>query len=87
MTSQHEDREQAADTEPDPEHLCPHCGAARGVREPEAGDWPETEEAARMAVQHNLEQIGEILRRLELNKPEIAQLRTRTRAILAELAA
>jgi hypothetical protein len=38
-------------------------------------------------VQHNLEQVGAILQRLELDQVEIVRLRTETRARLARLAA
>jgi hypothetical protein len=44
-------------------------------------------EYAEFQVQRNLEQVGRILKRLELDQADIVQLRTETRAILAELAA
>lgn len=50
--------------------------------------WPLNEDEFMLREIHrNLEQIGQILRRLEQNKAEIAELRDETRAILARLAA
>ncbi len=40
-----------------------------------------------IVARQNLEQVGRILRRLELDRAEILELRTETRTILAELAA
>jgi hypothetical protein len=42
---------------------------------------------AEFQVQRNLEQVGRILERLDLDQADIVQLRTETRAILARLAA
>lgn len=50
--------------------------------------WPlDTDEYLAFEATRNLEQVGHILRRLELDQADIVQLRTETRAILAGLAA
>lgn len=59
-----------------------------GVRGPLRVTWPLNEdEYALMEARRDLEQVGQILRRLELDRAEIAQLREETRVILARLAA
>lgn len=50
--------------------------------------WPlDTAEYQEVVARQNLEQVGRILQRLELDQADIVQLRSETRAILAELAA
>lgn len=61
----------------------------RGASAP-AGDGPAvlTEpDPAEALVRHHLEQVGAILRRMDLDMVEIARMRTETRARLARLAA
>lgn len=61
-----------------------------GVRErpAHAAAWQvNPTEYAELQIQRNLEQVGRILKRLELDQADIVKLRTETRAILAELAA
>jgi hypothetical protein len=48
--------------------------------------WPlNNDEFMRREIHRNLEQIGQILRRLDVRQAEIDRLGTETRAILAEL--
>lgn len=50
--------------------------------------WPiDTPEFAEVIARQNLEQVGRILQRLDLDQADIVRLRAETRAILAELAA
>lgn len=50
--------------------------------------WPvDTPEFHEVVARQNLEQVGRILQRLDLDQADIVQLRAETRAILAELAA
>lgn len=67
-----------------------HDSGFVGVRERPApgATWQvNPTEYAQFQIQRNLEQVGRILKRLELDQADIVQLRTETRAILAELAA
>jgi hypothetical protein len=53
-------------------------------------DWPlvlTEPDPAEAMVQHHLEQVGAILRRLDLDMAEITRMRAETRARLARLAA
>lgn len=54
-----------------------------------AGNWPfgGSVDYDQIAARHHLEQVGVILRRLELDQAEIDRLRTETRTLLAGLAA
>lgn len=58
------------------------------LRGPAGVTWPMNEDQfALMEARRNLEQVGQILRRMDRNRAEIARLRAETRAILADLAA
>lgn len=100
MPSQHDDRDRPA--APDPHAETP-SGGRRDYRELRHGNGGYMElrerpapgatwrvnptEYAEFQVQRNLEQVGRILERLDLDQADIVQLRTETRAILARLAA
>jgi hypothetical protein len=103
MAAQHDDRDRPAVPElDDPDAETPVSGETAdyyerrldsgfvGVRERPApgATWRvNPTEYAEFQVQCNLEQVGRILERLELDQADIVQLRTETRAILAGLAA
>jgi hypothetical protein len=102
MAAQHHDRNRPAAPEPDDlDEDTPGCGTMDyhewghssgfvGVRERPvaAAAWQANPtEYAEFQIQRNLEQVGRILKRLELDQADIVQLRTETRAILAGLAA
>ena len=101
MRSKHEDRDREPRSGDEPE-IDPASGrkpvyfdtsrpfAQYTVREGGAVSlmWPiDTPEFAEMVARRNLEQVGHILHRLDLDQADIVQLRDETRAILAELAA
>lgn len=78
---------------PRPGAFRPGLGGAHEVREQFIPDlaWPMSvgvEPGFELAAaRHNLEQVGYILQRMELDRLDIIQLRDETRALLAELAA
>jgi hypothetical protein len=63
------------------------CFAGHVMREPGPVGMALALHAASEQVSQNLEQVGAILRRLDLDREGILALRHETRAILAELAA
>lgn len=101
MGSQHDDRDHAANARPSHEQPDPANGrkpvyfrpnphfGQHTLRERALGvAWPlDTAEYEEVVARQNLEQVGRILARLELDRAEILELRTETRAILAGLAA
>jgi hypothetical protein len=102
MGSHHDNPDHGASAQarmPREDHLGPgafHPGHPRGaheVREQFIPDlaWPMSvgvEPGYELAAaRHNLEQVGYILQRMELDRRDIIQLRDETRALLAELAA
>jgi hypothetical protein len=99
MEGHYEDREQNTGEPPVHDPSCSGRGTmpirARylglvGVRRPGPlrVTWPlDADEHMLREARRNLEQVGQILERMERNKAEIAQLRAETRAVLARLAA
>lgn len=74
--------------EPGRAYFCQRFRGLPGMGGPLRVTWPLNEdEHALMEARRNLEQVGQILRRLELDRTEIAELREETRTILARLAA
>lgn len=101
MASKHEDRDRAPRSG-DEQEIDPASGrkpvyfdtsrpfAQYTVRERGAVSlmWPiDTPEFQEVVARQNLEKVGHILHRLDLDQAAIVQLRDETRAILAELAA
>ena len=103
MGSQHDEREGREPAAPSPDaHPGNGPGPVRYQPDPRFGQFTLRERYAadlpwplagvhdgpdEAAVSRNLEQVGVILRRLDLDKRDIVRLRTETRAILDGLAA